>query len=144
MPLLQSLLPGVSKYPCKRCVHDFSAVQYMLKKQMQGRQVRLAHEPAPFFTNAFSITVKAVVGKNDASRLCYFSFRMSVPNRLEVNFIISSSVLQIPSAPSSQTSSQKSTEVLHGGTASPSLGDTARSEQRACWRAHPEPAACST
>lgn len=139
MPLWQSLLPGVSKYPCKHWVHDLSAVQCMLKQQ--GRQVRLAREPAPFFTNAFSITVEAVVGKNDASHLCYFSFRMSVPNRLEVSFITASSVLQIPSAPSSQTSSQKSTEELHGGAASLSLGDTARSEQQACWRARPEPVA---
>ena len=66
-------------------------MQDILKKQMGCRQVRLAHEPAPFFITAFSITVKTVVGKNDASHFSYFSFRMSVLNQLEVNFIISSS-----------------------------------------------------
>lgn len=66
-------------------------MQDVLQKQMGCRQVRLAHELAPSFIAAFSITVKTVVGKNDASRFYYFSFTMSVSNQLEVNFIISSS-----------------------------------------------------
>lgn len=56
-----------------------------------AEQVVLAHEPALFFTAAFSITAKTVVGKNDALCSSYFSFRMSALNQLEVNFIISSS-----------------------------------------------------
>lgn len=53
----------------------------------------LAHEPALFFIAAFSITVKTVVGKNDAPCSSYFSFRMTALNQLEVNFIISSSCI---------------------------------------------------
>lgn len=68
-------------------------MQRVLKKQMQSRQVRLAHELAPFFANAFSITVKIAVGKNDASRLCNFGFRVSVLKQLEVSFLLSSSAL---------------------------------------------------
>jgi len=64
----------------------------MLKQEMGCRQVRFAHELAPCFIAAFSITVKAVVGKNDASCFSYFSFRMSVLKQLEVTFIISSCV----------------------------------------------------
>lgn len=67
-------------------------MQNILKKQMGCRQVRLAHELAHLFITAFSITVKTAVGKNDASRFTYFSFRMSVLNQIEVNFIISSHV----------------------------------------------------
>lgn len=63
----------------------------MMKKQMRCTQVRLAHKPDPFFITAFSVTVKTMVGKNDASWFCCFGFRMSVLNQLEVNLIISSS-----------------------------------------------------
>lgn len=68
-----------------------SGVQSILKEQKRCRQVMLAHESALFFIAAFSTTAKSVVGKNDAPCSSYFSFRMSVLNQLEVNFIISSS-----------------------------------------------------